>query len=561
MALCGVLLLLAVAGQLRNGWLLGQSSLMDSDPPAHFVSGVMVYDYLRHAAGADPVPFAESYYVRYPKVAIGHWPPVYYALQAGWYSLFGAHLVSARTLSALIVVLLAAAIGWTVRRTHGPAIALGTAAVFLASPIVLEYTWAAMSDPLTALFVWLMLLAAAPLLDRCALLPRPAAPRMQASVPLVARLALPGALALLTKGTAWVLAPWFVIAPLLARRPRAFRGGACWASVVLILMLGAPFYLMMRASAMSYPVDAGALATAGSDSGIGLMTRLAFVRPLTLLAPSLVLALALLGAIDAIHARWRRGDEGTGVTLDLIAAAWIAAQVTFFFVLPLTEDTRAWFPSLPPIMLLMARAVSIVERNLSTRASGAVLVVPLLFGGAILSADFSIVRVNPVEGYRAAASAVPYPAGGTLILISSDSPGEGAFIVERLIADPARAGVVLRGVRMIADANWSGSVVRARLDTARAVRDHLVESQVRYVVIDSSARSGPHDPQRQLLKQAVEDDPATFRPFGRFAVTDRLGRRRGELRVYENPAAGRPRETRVQLGLDRGGRTLVYRWP
>jgi hypothetical protein len=33
------------------------------------------------------------------------------------------------------------------------------------------------------------------------------------------------------------------------------------------------------------------------------------------------------------------------------------------------------------------------------------------------------------------------------------------------------------------------------------------------------------------------------------------------LKIYENPAAVRPRETRVRLSLDRGGRVLVYHWP
>ena len=57
----------------------------NSDEPAHVVSGLMVHDYaarlLNLTALSLPVnlrAFAEAYYVHYPKVAIGHWPPSFY---------------------------------------------------------------------------------------------------------------------------------------------------------------------------------------------------------------------------------------------------------------------------------------------------------------------------------------------------------------------------------------------------------------------------------------------------------------------------------------------------
>jgi hypothetical protein len=559
---CALMLLLAVAGQLHNGWILRQSSLIDNDPPSHFVSGAMVHDYLHRAAGSDPLAFAESYYVRYPKVAIGHWPPAYYGLQAVWYSLSGVHIVSARLLSAAIALMLALAIVWPVQRSHGTAIALGVGAVFLALPPVLENTWTVMSDLLTAWFVWLMLLAAVPLLDRT---DRPADAndeerRSSSAARAVARMAVPGALALLTKGTAWALAPGLLIAPLTTRRFRAFLSGPCWASAALIVLLGAPFYLLARQSGVSYPLDATGLATAGSVDGIGWSTRVAFVWPVTAIGSPVVFLLAAIGIVHAFRARWQRGDESRGTTTDLLSAAFVIGHVLFFFVFPLSDNPRAWMASLPPLLLLMARGIGVVVRAWPARPGRDAIAVPILLGAAIATADFSKMEINPIEGYRAAASAIPYPDGGTLILIASDSPGEGAFIVERLVGDPARAGVVLRGDQTIADSNWSGSIVRSRFETPRAVRDRLVELQVRYVVLDSSMPPGGW-PGRALLTRAVEDDPATFRLFGRFTVTDRLGVRRGELVVYENPSAERPREIRVRLGLDRGSRTLVYRWP
>jgi hypothetical protein len=38
------------------------------DEAGHFTSGMMVYHYCRAPLGTDPVAFAESFYVRYPRV-------------------------------------------------------------------------------------------------------------------------------------------------------------------------------------------------------------------------------------------------------------------------------------------------------------------------------------------------------------------------------------------------------------------------------------------------------------------------------------------------------------
>jgi 4-amino-4-deoxy-L-arabinose transferase-like glycosyltransferase len=150
----------------------------------------MVYDYLRTALGADPIRFAEGFYVRYPKVAFGHWPPAYYAVQAVWYGLFGAGVWSAQCLSAATA---AGVAGLLFRRLRGDGcgVALVAAILFMAMPLVQQTAWQAMSDLLTGLFVFLALLAFSDLLD--------ARRRRRAGVGFLTW----SILALLTKGTAW----------------------------------------------------------------------------------------------------------------------------------------------------------------------------------------------------------------------------------------------------------------------------------------------------------------------------------------------------------------------
>ncbi|MGZ8217162.1 ArnT family glycosyltransferase [Methylomagnum sp.] len=518
------------------------ASLAASDPPAHFTSGVMVYDYLRDALGSHPIRFAESFYVRYPKVAIGHWPPVYYGVQAAWYEVFGPTVDSALALSAVIAAALAGLLFRRLRPVYGADVTAGAVLVFLALPWIQRTAWAVMSDLLTGLLVFLALLAFSDLLENVR--------SNRAAV----RFAGWSILAILAKGTAWALGPFALLAPILARRMGCFKAWRYWAADAAIVALAAPFYLLMRQSQMGYPAEAVAVAAAGK--AFNWMKHLAPLQSLPNLAPPLVWAVAAVGLGSCVWARWRRNDPALCTTDGLVAGAWVLAQAAFLFVLPLTREPRALVPALAPLALLVARAMG--------RASGAggwrwTPVLPILLSGlAVFSAEE--VCLSRVDGYREAARAIPYPPEGALVMMASDPAGEGAFIVERLMADDRRAGVVLRGGQWLAESDWMGARRRPLFDSAEQVRQALKDLPVRYVVIDGSAGDSPD---QRLLREAVEGDPAAFRLFGRFPVLDSLGVRAGDIRIYESPAAGarHPEAVRVRLGMERGGRVLEYRWP
>ena len=54
----------------------------DPDESAHVITSLMIHDYAQSGLGSSPLRFAENYYVHYPKVAIGIWPPVFHATAA-----------------------------------------------------------------------------------------------------------------------------------------------------------------------------------------------------------------------------------------------------------------------------------------------------------------------------------------------------------------------------------------------------------------------------------------------------------------------------------------------
>jgi hypothetical protein len=60
------------------------------DEPAHLVTSLMVRDFVAGLHFRHPWQFAQQYYLHYPKVAIGVWPPVFYGALGAWFLIIGA---------------------------------------------------------------------------------------------------------------------------------------------------------------------------------------------------------------------------------------------------------------------------------------------------------------------------------------------------------------------------------------------------------------------------------------------------------------------------------------
>ncbi len=473
----------------------------------------MAYEYIRTALFSNPMQFAESFYIRFPKVALGHWPPVYYAMLATAHLAGGPWIETARVLSAAICAAIAWVLFVRVRRDRGAIAGALCAAVFLVLPPVQAASWMVMSDLLVGFFMLLAALAFAAFMESNGW--REAA-----------WFTMWSSLAILTKGSAWALGIFMVLAPLAARRLNCYRSRWYWISGVAIVLIAAPFYLLAESLQVGYHADVTNLLRGAADVA-GRFTVLAHFHGFL---PGVVLVVAGAGAI----AMWRERNC-TGMA----ALALIVSQVVFLILLPLTIEGRYLMPSAIAVMLLFSRGMS-----LTGFAAGQVAVAALCF------AVCGIVDVGRVDGYRAVVDSIPYRQQGTVILVSSDSPGEGALVAERLEHDRARAGVVLRGTKVLANSDWDGSHYRLTYKSAEEVREYLRSVPVHYVVIDETGTSEAH---QELLKSAVQSAPEEFRLAGRYPIT---GRRQGEVLVYENLAA-RAQGATVLVRV--GSRTVRHR--
>jgi len=507
------LVLAALCVQLRIGRLVWGSDLVGADDPAHFTTGVMVYEYFRHALFSNPMEFARSFYIRFPKVALGHWPPVYYVLQALLYAVARPSIEAARALSAAIALAVAWMLFTRARRLHGTTIGALCAASFLVLPPVQGAAWLVMSDLLVSLFMFLAAMSFADFLD---------SGRPRHTVWFV----LWSTLAILTKGNGAALGIFALFAPVFAGRLSCFRSKWFWISGIAAGVLTAPFYLWTQRLHVAYPADTAALA----QGALHITRRFLILSSLPGFLPPLVFLIALTG----IALAWFRGTNSS----EAAALALILSQVVFLLILPLTKESRYFMPSAAAIMLLYARGMTVFGRRL-----GPVAIAAACFAVCGLS------QVDRVDGYRPAVDSIPYSSQGAVILVASDAPGEGAIVAERLEHDHALAGLVLRGSKVVAESTWSGSGYRLILRDPAEALDYLQSVPVRYVVIDRSAARNPH---RDLIEKTMLSAPEVFPLRGRFLIA---GARSGEILVFENlRAAGRPAVIHLRIA----SRTVEY---
>jgi hypothetical protein len=356
--------------------------------------------------------------------------------------------------------------------------------------------------------------------------------------------------ALLTKGSAFALAPFALLAPLLERRARCFGVIWYWVGGIACAIASAPFYIFVARVGFGYWIDPTA---SGPHPNL---PKLLYPTMLSGLAPALFWTLATVGLAIALYRRWRGAKDEPATTDALLAGAFILAQVFSLIAFSLTREDRVFIPALAPAAILLGYCVRWIQWALRHRP---VLSVAAPAALALLCiATCGAAPVVCIEGYQAAADATPYRPEGSLMLVSASGPGEGAIVAARVAHDPWRSGIVLRASRVLSESWWSGRRYRPLFANANEVRKYLMDLPVRYILLDNSMHLLPSE---KLVDEAIRASPQDFALLGRFPI-HRSGRYLGEVRVYENRAAGerRPAVVRVRLGLDRGGRTLEYHW-
>jgi 4-amino-4-deoxy-L-arabinose transferase-like glycosyltransferase len=299
-----MLLAMVVALQILSG---AYTASFDFDADSHYISGLMIHDYLTAVSRQSPLAFLQTFHSHYPLVGIGHWGPVYYLIEAAWMLLLSTSRGSVLMLSAAVTAVTATMLYALIARRCGRMCGFIVAGLFAACPIVQESSDAVMLDGiitllcLTAALVYARYLGSGRILDAI----------------LFGSLA---AAALLVKGNAacLVLMPPFAV--LIGRRFDLLRSVSFWLPIPIVGLLAGPWYLLTYSQ-----VSQGFRYRWGVDYfGLASKTNLRFL--LAGIGP-IALAFAMLGLVSVVVHRTTRRDHGLVVAAALLAAVWVFQSI------------------------------------------------------------------------------------------------------------------------------------------------------------------------------------------------------------------------------------------
>lgn len=478
------------------------------DEAAHYVTGLMVHDYLASVPWAPPMGFAQNFYDHYPKVAIGHWPPVFYLTQALWTLAFTPARTSVIFFIAVLAALTAAVLFELCRPLFGATSAFLLSAFFLITPIVQAYSAMVMAELLVTLLVVGAAVAYAQYLKT---------EELRYSV-LFGVLA---SAAVLTKANGLALSLLPPVAIMAAQRTQLVRRFSFWLPAVLVAALCAPWYF--------WTLDLAREGWSASYSPGWLIGEAAASNARSLFGSiGLVLsALAAIGFLLNVAGRWRLREvnERWAVMTALVVAVWAFHS----FVLPV-RDPRHLIPAVAALLAFAAAGiVGVVDLVASPRTRKTLAPVLAAAAGLIFIAETFPVQKKPSTGADAIALAIV--SRGDLeratALVSSEAFGEGAVIAEIAMRETRPGRRILRASKVLAQSNWDGSSYQPSYTTPGEVSSYLQAIRVRLLIIDNAPPIAEALPHHRLLLDVVKAQRERWRPLdvgeSRYQVFEEAG--------------------------------------
>jgi hypothetical protein len=497
------------------------------DEASHVVTGLMVRDYLAGGflESTNPLTYAQSYYAAYPKVALGHYPPVFYVVTGIWL-LFGVSSTSILVLAAVVTSFCGLLTFMLGRMFMGRSWALGAVLIFTLSSLTQRYTSVFMSDMLLLSGCLLSAVAFVKFMDR----------GRRVDSLLFGMLA---AITILTKSSGLLLGMLPVFALFFSRKIQKFRSHALWISPLVVIFMAGPWLLIF------HHITAEGAMSGGINSYIAKSAPF-FVSAMGKVFGSLVLILTfgeilyctLSGAILK-----RAVSDGEAVMIALVLSG-----LAFYLVVPAGLEPRYLLVIVPAVLLLAFKAAqricymgTVIFRLRGNTAFFVRGLFGIIFAAGIAIERFELNEKNS-NGFREIIEAVQDIAipGEDALLVVSDSRGEGAMVAASVLASNKRLeeGVrVCRGSKILSSSDWLGRNYRPNFNSADELRDFMTSGEVQFMALDlgipGNKRVGYHD----LAAQVVANYAAEFIEMGRFP-TRRTGGIEADVVLYRLEGTG-----------------------
>lgn len=455
----------------------------DPDEPAHAVTSLMIRDYLASGLGSSPLAFAQQYYADFPKVALGHYPPVYYGV-GGVALLPWAQPVVLLVLQAVFIGLLAVQVYVLGRRFLREESALTAAILTVSFPVTLKLAQLIMADLLLACVCLWAVQIWVRFLDR---------PRVSTAL----LFGVVAAGAILTKGSALALALVPGVSVLLTGRWSLLKKPAFWLAGVTVGMLAGPW--MMYSSKIT---QEGMLRMEVADFAKGALVFYVTSLPSSFGLP--VMVMAILGLMLWVNVK--RGIDPLRASL----IGLLVGTLMIVLLVPAGFSTRYFMPVVAVVALL---SVSLFDQMLSKRRALWVSLVVLMI---TVWSQYQVqdLPMKNVSGYRAAVLECLKREESSGLkdhwLVSADARGEGAVIGEAAFALPERVPAplqVYRASKELSSSDWLGRDYQAAFKDAAAVRAHLDKLKVSHVFIELTEDGKEASAHEKLLLEGLVTIP------------------------------------------------------
>ncbi len=456
---------LVVATQLRSGCF---SAEFGDDESSHYISGLMIHDYLASGLHQGPLAYLKWYHSHYPLIGIGHWGPAFYGVEALWMTLFSPCRLSVLLLSAVLTTATAVLIRHygTVHLKLSRTASFFAAAAFAVCSITQSGSSAVMLDIPVALCCLAALIAYNTYL---------ATERWRFSL-LFGAIA---AVAMLIKGNGMLLALLPPLSILLNRRWHLLKRLSFWAPGLLAGLVVGPWYLVTFQS-----VAAGFRYRWGLDYSATAIAENAAI--LVQAVGPVVLILAVIGLAAGLR-RTVAAPVGVNGALALLLAVWL-----FQSTVPAAIQDRYLAPLLPPLFLLAALGGQTMAQRLKRRAAEA-----LIFSFTALSLLPSALAGDgkPRSGLRDLAKIVwlARTEENPVVLIAMRESNESAAIAELAMADPARPSLfAVRGSRLLGGGGYNRADYEARFSNIGQVGSAIGSANVPLVLLQADPDGWTH---------------------------------------------------------------------
>ncbi len=482
-----LLLALTLMLQIRSGAY--QSDFGGhSDEAAHVVTGLMVRDYLAGPvwSGIHPMRYAEDYYARFPKVAIGHYPPAFYLVEGLW-------LLPSRTKTAalLLPAFLTAFTAWIVfmagRRVMRFPAALAAAVLFTLMHLVRSYTAIVMSDMLLVVLCLLAVLAFARFLST-------GGAKWSLAFGVLA------AAAILTKGSGLLLALVPPAAILLTGRWKTVLAPKLWLAPLPVLLLAVPWL------AATSHITAEGMSAAPLHEYIVQALPYYAASGFMVLGPVLTL---LTGGAAGLAVKALKTEKKLQ-PVEAVLWGSIVAVFAFYCAIPSGLDERYLLPVIPAVLILgfaaLDQVASAVARKYPSFPSVVLIVVVAL--AATWKAAGPATKV--FQGATPAVLRLLLDSKEPLnLLVCSDAKGEGALVAAAALMAPERV-VVQRGTKLLSTSDWLGRGYQMGFATDEELFKLLDTAGVTHVIMDDGLAEAQVWKHQTVMGAAILNHPDRF---------------------------------------------------